>query len=227
MRHVILILAIATVVRADDSDPRFRRAVERAEERRAEKLEKAGEDLLDHFDSTIAALRRDRRVNAAVRLKVIEALEAERKTFEEHRTIPFSPLLRRAAGEYLVALRTADAELAEVYDSAIADALRSRDDETAKAIGEERAEKLVPTVVGAWKWKTKPTVWRLSIDGLVNGKSATRWTLTAEHLVIKGKQFTNECTVDVTGQTAKCVNDKGGTYEIERIDLPTSDEATE
>lgn len=212
----LLIAVCSTTFADEDVSSRHARLIERATESRTEGHAAAKQKLLERFDEQVAAFRKARRISAEVRLRAIESIESERKTFETHGTIPFSSVMRGAALEYLAAYVTGDAELAKAYDAAIAEVLRRKDDAAAKRIAERKNAAIAPRVLGYWR--VKRGSWTLRSDGTVNLNGT--WQLNKDKLVVKWKRFTDKCTIDETGQQCKCVNNVGYRFELSRADPP-------
>lgn len=186
--------------------------------------------LLDSFDAEISRIRKDTVLKPEAKKAAIDAVEAEKATFERFGAIPFSPRLRTPALNYLKAIRQAERPAATAYDKAIDYLIKTKkDDAGASELIADKKKVLKARIVGTWKctggnFKGDFT-WTMYANG--SGGGAISWTLDKEKLVFINRApnsppggWIDTCILDDKGQSFTAKNQRGGTYTGKRIDPP-------
>lgn len=191
-------------------------------------LSAAKDDLLAEFDKKIALLKKKAGPKPEAQLNQIAALEKERENMQLNNTIPFSPVMRLDALEYLKTISKSVTPLVSEYDNHIKRAINAKDTERAQSLAEEKDE--LAFVVGIWHCQgvnfNHKFTWKLYSDGSVNRTANANWALPKGWtflpnggMLIKNYTaggpkggFDDKCTMHWDGQTFQAKNQKGGIY---------------
>lgn len=178
------------------------------------------------FDKQIALIRKNTQWTAAERHEKAKFLTAEKLTFEEQGTIPFSPHMRVHVLAYLKTLAEADARVAKAYDEIIERLTRSKDQAAAAEKRTEKEAALEPRIVGSWKITRLDNKdeysWTFYSNGKV-GESGT-WTLDEASLVAKfpgprapGGVWVDTCIFAEDGQSFSMTDQTGKHFTGVRV----------
>ena len=109
--------------------------------------------LLAAIDREIENVRKQPRLTGEQQQQLIDALGVEKATFEQHRTIPFSPRMRAAANVWVNNIEKARIPAAKTYDKVIGRLTRAKEDEEAAQRQDEKQRLVGPKVIGVWDCK--------------------------------------------------------------------------
>jgi hypothetical protein len=224
-----VMLAMCAIASGADLPEKLQKDIDKALSDCEGSYKSAEKKLLKAFDTELELIRKHPRLKADAKQEAIEALWAERESFEKNGVIPFSPRMRAAALAHLKTTREAVRPVAAAYDKAIEHLTKAKDDAAAAAVAADKKKVLKPKVVGVWactgvNFKAAFT-WVLYADGSVGSNKST-WALDKDKLVITNRSpeappggWVDVCVVDSNGQTFVARN-KGAVYKGRRVDPP-------
>ncbi|MBI5759830.1 MAG: hypothetical protein HZA46_15030 [Planctomycetales bacterium] len=211
-------------VAAQDST---QRELDKAQEEYKAALDKAIVNLLNTFDKEMESLRKSKMVKAEDKLKWLEILEVERKSFESEQRIPWSVPMRPATGAYLQALIAAQGKLSKAYDKPLDRATRKKEEARAKELVEMKNRAAEIKVLATWNFVGTNFESRFSRNLFSNGKlddlnGKSTWTIEKDKLVLRifrgdGKSFVDTCTLAADGQSLTGGNQFGGRFNAEVV----------
>jgi hypothetical protein len=193
-------------------------------------VEKARLALLEAFERTISQVQKQNGSSAEQRVKIADALQAEKSEFNNSGRIPFSPMMREHAIKYLASVNKSALPLAKAYQAQIDRALRSGNDNVAKDLLEQQEDLVF--VVGIWDCygenfrRGEKFTWTLYSDFTVNRANDANdalpkgWSFQQNGgLLIKNFSpgapkggFTDKCSVSWDGVLFEAKNQLGGVY---------------
>ncbi len=226
----VVLVVVSPLARADLPEA-LQKELDKAKADHAEAYKAIEKKMLEAFEAEGDGVRKSAALKAEAKQEVLEAIGAERETFEKHGTLPFSARMRAATTNHLKAVRQADAALAKAFDKVIDHHTKAKDDAAAMAQVAEKKKALKPAVAGVWECKgenfTGTFTWTLYADGSAEPHKST-WKFDKDKLVILNKNpeapppggWTETCVLAADGQTFAGRNNSGGKYKARRIDPP-------
>ena len=187
---LVMFMAWKSVESADDIPEKMREELDRGKTQLEGEFKAAQEKLLSSFDKKISNSRSAPKLSGEEKQQLIANIEAEKALFERLGHIPFTPVMRTDAIEYLNRVQKAEIALTKIYDRAIDSQTKQKKDEAARSLIEEKNQAIEPKRVAKWEFipSPKPNIQSLWSNGSAGGKDRTHfWTLDHRHLVIKWK----------------------------------------
>jgi hypothetical protein len=144
--------------------------------------------LLAAFDRELAALPKGKG-KVEDRLKLIEAVKAERVVFEKNGTISWSAPMRPATKKFMETLDANRQALSQSFDKAIDVYLKKNDTEKAKEYQVKKQQALHPVVLASWSHragKYPPRVIRFYSNARIDSPtSGARWVVKGNVLILR------------------------------------------
>jgi len=173
------------------------------------------------------------------RLRLIEAVRAEKAAFERSGLIPWSAPMRPALLVYLRELMLADAAIKKAYDRSIPAALKSKDHAAAEVLRSELREASHRRLLATWACTGSTFqgswAWKFYSDGTLElGNRAPssldqwNWAIEGNVLVVKTRnandpnvQNVARCTIAADGASFTAENQKKDRF-VGRLERPAN-----
>lgn len=216
------LLTMTCVTAAADLPEALTTAIESGTAKYQDARAVAAKELQAAFESEIKSTRRQAKLKAEEKLKIVEEVTAEQKAFSEHGVIPFSPRMRPAMVNYLKRLKDARKTLSQIYDKAIDHHTKAGDNAAATTMAKAKATAFDVRCIACWQvrgvtWEGGYPLRLLDDFTIVEGGT---WSLEKNAgitLRVKSdgklvKEWIESCVVDENGQVLNATNQLNGRW---------------